>query len=178
MTETAFFDDELEDPEAVRSTWGDTAVGATIEWYTPPDIFDRIGLRYAVDPCSPLAGPVPWVPADRFIDARENGLIAPWSGRVWLNPPYGPLAPAFLHRLAEHGDGIALMFARTETRWFQATAPRASLVVFMRDRVSFVRQDGTRNSAGRTGSGSALFAFGDECARAIERADFGWQVRP
>ena len=159
-----------------RSSWAEVAVGETVEWYTPPEIFEALGVSFDLDPCSPIAGPVPWVPARRFLSARENGLAVPWSGRVWLNPPYGPLTPRFLHRLAEHGDGIALVFSRTETRWFQATAPRADAICFLRDRVSFIRQDGTRNPAGKTGSGSLLFAFGEECARIVDAAYLGWTV--
>lgn len=164
-------------PSPTRSSWAETAVGETVEWYTPPELFEAIGLTFDLDPCSPMAGPVPWVPARRFLSPAENGLVVPWEGRVWLNPPYGPLAPAFLHRLAEHGDGIALVFARTETRWFQSSAPRADAVVFLRNRVSFVRQDGTREARGRTGSGSLLLAYGEACASAVARADLGWTVR-
>lgn len=167
-----------EEPEAPRSSWAEVAVGQTVEWYTPPEIFEALGATFDLDPCSPMDGPVAWVPATDFLSARENGLIVPWSGRVWLNPPYGPLAPRFLHRLAEHDDGIALVFARTETRWFQATAPRASAITFLRDRVSFVRQDGTRERQGRTGSGSLMFAFGTECRDILERADLGYTFRP
>lgn len=179
MTGRGLFFDEPErlGDGPTRSTWGDVAVGETVEWYTPPEVFEAIGLEYDVDPCSPMAGPLPWVPATTFYSARENGLVQPWRGRVWLNPPYGPLAPGFLRRLVAHGDGVALMFARTETRWFQSTAPAADAIVFLRDRVSFVRQDGVRNPAGRTGSGSVLFGFGRECADALERAELGWTIR-
>jgi hypothetical protein len=162
---------------AARSSWAETAVGSTVEWYTPPELFAWLGVGFELDPCSPLAGPVPWVPAERFYSPADNGLVQPWSGRIWLNPPYGPLAPKFMHRLAEHGDGIALVLARTETGWFQASAPRASAVCFLRARVSFVRQDGTRERNGRTGTGSLLMAFGEECADIIGRADLGWLVR-
>lgn len=159
-----------------RSSWADMAVGETVEWYTPPELFTALGLEFDLDPCSPMAGPVPWVPAKRFLSPRENGLTAPWVGRVWLNPPYGRLAPPFLHKLAEHGNGIGLVFSRTETRWFQATAPRATAVCFLRDRLSFVRMDGNRQ--GRPGSGSLLFAFGEDCAAAVEQAGLGWTFRP
>lgn len=161
--------------DASRNAHGEHAVGATVEWFTPPELLAAIGLTYDVDPASPLRGPVPWIPATRFYSPSDNGLIQPWAGRVWLNPPYGNMAVPFLHRLAEHGHGIALVFARTEVDWWQASAPRATAVCFLRDRLYFIREDGFR---GRAAMGSALLAFGADCADAIERADLGWLVRP
>lgn len=154
----------------------ETPAAETDEWYTPPEVFDRLGLSFDLDPCSPMSGPVEWVPARRFLSARDNGLTSRWEGRVWLNPPYGPLAGRFLHRLAEHGNGVALIFARTETAWFQGTAPRAGLVTFVRGRLAFVRAD--RGDTGHAGAGSVILAWGTECIEALARADFGWSVTP
>ncbi len=150
--------------------WGDSR-----EWFTPPELFDALGLRFDLDPASPMSGPVPWIPADRFYSPNENGLIAPWSGRVWLNPPYGPPLVPFVHRLVHHGDGMLLAPARTETRWFQYAAENANLVTFLRDRLWFTRADGFR---GRASHASVLMAFGPACVEALRRADLGWTVNP
>jgi hypothetical protein len=153
----------------------ESAVGATHEWYTPPALFEAIGMTFDLDPCSPMAGPVPWVPAKRFYNATDNGLVQPWEGRAWVNPPYGPMLPKFLHRLVEHGDGIALIPARTETRAFQAAAPRASTICFLRDRVHFIRQDGLQ---ARSTYPSVLLAFGPECGAYLAGTNLGWTVGP
>lgn len=160
---------------ASANAHGETAVGQTVEWYTPPDIFDALALRFDLDPASPGADKVPWIPAAKHITAHDNGLWQPWAGRVWLNPPYGSLLPAFLSRLVEHGRGIALVFARTETEWWHATAPKADAVSFLRERVWFIREDGYQ---ARSQMGSALIAFGDDCANAVWRSCLGWTVRP
>jgi hypothetical protein len=118
-----------------------------------------------------MAGPVPWVPADRFYSARENGLMQKWTGRVWLNPPYGEPGVAFIDRMVAHGDGMLLVPARTETRVFQRAAAAADVVVFLRDRLHFIREDGFQ---GRAGFASALLAFGRECHYAARAADLGW----
>jgi len=149
------------------------AVGATHEWYTPPTLFAALDLVFDLDPCSPMAGPVPWVPAARFYDAAENGLVQPWQGCVWVNPPYGPVLPRFLHRLVEHGNGLALLPARTETRAFQAAAPRATVVCFLRERLHFIREDGLQ---ARSTYPSVLLAFGDQAAAALGE-HLGWTVR-
>lgn len=153
---------------------GEAAVGATVEWYTPPSVFDALGLTFDLDPASPGAAAVPWVPAAEHFTIRENGLMQPWSGRIWLNPPYGPQAVPFLHRLVEHGNGIALVFARTETTWWQQAATRSSAVCFLRERLWFIRNDGFQ---GRAAMGSALMAFGAGCADAVIRSGLGWSVQ-
>ncbi len=86
--------------------------GRTVEWYTPPGIFEALGLKFDLDPCAPACG-LPWIPAARFYSLPDDGLVKPWEGRVWVNPPYGPHAAKWMRRLAAHGDGIALVFART-----------------------------------------------------------------
>jgi hypothetical protein len=91
---------------------------------------------------------------------REDGLIQPWFGRIWLNPPYGPHTHKWLARLAAHGNGIALIFARTETRmFFKWVWGRADAVLFLRGRLTFFNSDGTKpgNSGGAP---SCLAAYG------------------
>jgi hypothetical protein len=146
-------------------------VGATREWYTPPPLFARLGLHFDMDVASPMAGPVPWVPADQFLSPRENGLTTPWRGRVWCNPPYGPPGFAFVHRMIEHRDGVLLAPARTETRWFQYAAETANVVSFLRDRLHFIREDGMQ---ARASFGSVLIAWGRDSANAVEAAYLGW----
>lgn len=151
-----------------EAPWGETR-----EWYTPPEVFDRLGLRFDLDVASPMAGPVSWVPADRFLSPRENGLMSEWTGRVWCNPPYGPPGVAFVQRMVSHGNGVLLVPARTETRWFQHGADNADAVAFLRDRLHFIREDGTQ---ARAPFGSVLMGFGAECRAAVLRAAVGWTV--
>lgn len=145
-------------------------VGASVEWYTPPQLFDRLGLRFDLDPASPNP-PVPWVPADRFY--WEDGHLLPWEGRVWLNPPYGPAAIPFIDRMIEHDYGLMLLPARTETRAFQRAATAAEAVVFLSDRLHFVRPDGHQS---RSSFASALLVFGIDydLRAAVSRANLGW----
>lgn len=76
--------------------------------------------------------------AARFDLLDGDGAAAVWSGRVWLNPPYSEI-DRWMARMAAHGRGTALVFARTETRWwFESVWPRASAVLFLRGRLSFI----------------------------------------
>jgi hypothetical protein len=158
----------------MTSAHGEQSVGATAEWYTPKEFFDRLGMTFDLDPASPGADVVPWVPAARHFTVRDNGLMQPWEGRVWLNPPYGPTAVPFLHRLAEHGDGLALVFSRTETAWWRAVASRADIVCFVSARIHHIRKDGFQAPATM---GSALLVFGERNVAPVIASGLGWCVR-
>jgi hypothetical protein len=86
------------------------------EWLTPKYITDTLG-PFDLDPCSP-GDRRPWDTATYHLDESDNGLAAPWFGKVWCNPPYGRETFKWLSKLADHGNGIALVFARTETAGF------------------------------------------------------------
>ena len=78
-------------------------------WLTPPDVLAALGT-FDLDPCCPAD--MPWRTAARHITPAEDGLAQPWAGRVWLNPPYSRGVIQWMAKLAQHGDGIALVFAR------------------------------------------------------------------
>jgi hypothetical protein len=127
-------------------------------WLTPPEIITELG-PFDLDPCA-APEPRPWPTATRHITRPDDGLSTEWAGRVWLNPPYSSEAGAWLARLAEHGNGTALVFARTETSWFvEAVWQRASAALFLHGRIYFHRRDGSRASA-NSGAPSVLVAYG------------------
>lgn len=128
-------------------------------WLTPPDMLAALG-PFDLDPCA-CPPPRPWPTADRMISRPDDGLAASWSGRVWLNPPYSREAPRWIARLAEHGHGTALLFARTETSWFVSQVwERASALLFLHGRINFHRADGVR-AEWNGGAPSVLVAYGD-----------------
>lgn len=135
-----------------------SACPQTDEWLTPPDLLSVLG-RFDLDPCAALNQP--WRTATSHLTVNEDGLTAPWAGRVWLNPPYSE-ADAWLERLADHNHGTALVFARTETRWRQTHVwPKAAAVLFLAGRLTFFRPDGTKSAQGHNAGGpSALIAYG------------------
>jgi hypothetical protein len=92
---------------------------------------------------------------------RDDGLAQRWFGRVWLNPPYSSnVIGRWLARLAEHGTGTALIFARTETEmFFRSVWVRASGCLFLRGRLNFHYPDGRRAKA-NSGAPSVLCAYG------------------
>lgn len=136
------------------------------EWLTPPDIIKALG-EFDLDPCAPHASRRPWDTAKRHYSVEDDGLAQPWTGRVWLNPPYGLEAAHWLSRLAAHGDGIALIFARTETAmFFEHVWDKAEALLFLRGRLHFHHVDGSR-AAANAGAPSVLIAYGRRNAEAL-----------
>lgn len=97
-----------------------------------------------------------------MITEKENGLLSLWSGFVWMNPPYGSALVTWLNRLALHGNGIALVFARTETRAFHSNVwPFASAILFLKGRLTFHQPSGESAPLGHNSGGpSVLIAYG------------------
>ena len=88
-------------------------------------------------------------------------MAKPWEGRVWLNPPYGVSANAWLKKMAEHRNGIALLFARTDTKMFQNIVfPHAKSALFISSRVKFYDIEGIEQDY--SGAPSVLLGYGDD----------------
>ena len=137
-----------------------SARAITTTWLTPPEILAALG-EFDLDPCA-APSPRPWATAKVHWTEHDRSLERAWLGRVWLNPPFSPrpLIEAFLLRLADHGHGTALVFARTETDlFFRCVWTRAAGVLFLRGRPYFHRPDGSRANA-NSGCPVALVAFG------------------
>ena len=147
----------------------DSANNQTIDWYTPKSIFDSLGVVFDLDPCAPKGG-VPWIPAKKFYSLEDDGLTQPWSGNVWLNPPYGRQTIDWLERMDAHRQGIALVFARTDCKWFHDYCAKATAINFIKGRIKFVDGLGVTGNSG-AGAGSMLIAWGDQNANAIKNVD-------
>jgi hypothetical protein len=141
--------------------------GESDEWYTPRYVFDALGVRFDLDVACPPEGPR-HVPARNFYSA--GALDLPWSGLVWMNPPFGSHATkrAWLEKFFAHGNGIALLPDRTSAAWWQESAPRAAAVLFVTPKIQFERPDGSRGDSPSVGT--TLFAAGGVARDALCRA--------
>lgn len=146
---------------------------STDSWITPKWLIDRLG-SFDLDPCACI--PQPWPTAKRMLTENDDGLMAKWEGFVYMNPPYGKALGAWLNRLALHNNGIALVFARTETRaFFEHVWPFANTILFLRGRLTFFQPDGTPSrSGGNSGGPSVLIGYGEQAkARLQSCSDLG-----
>ena len=101
--------------------------GATNVWLTPKDLIDALG-PFDLDPCA--ADPRPFDIGTVNYTEADDGLSKLWVGYTWCNAPYGPWIGRWLDRMREHGNGIALVFARTDTRAMQSALQAADAVFF------------------------------------------------
>lgn len=140
------------------------------EWLTPPEIIEVLG-PFDLDPCAPINRP--WPTAAKHFTVEDDGLAQSWAGRVWMNPPYGSEVEAWMNRLATHGQGTALIFARTETEAFHRTVwQRADAVLFLHGRLYFHHVSGQRASA-NAGAPSVLVAYGERDVDRLAHARVG-----
>jgi hypothetical protein len=131
------------------------SVGKSQVHITPKWIIDRLG-PFDLDPCA--AYPRPWDCAR--VSYFGGGLQKQWKGRVWLNPPFDRYVVGdWIRKLAEHGEGTALLHARTEAEWFEPCWNDALALLFMADRIKFCRPDGSEQPA-NSGAPPVLVAFG------------------
>jgi hypothetical protein len=158
-------------PKSKRNHYcGIDASSTTCEWYTPAYIFQALGCRFDLDPASPGAEIVPWVPVDRCYTRQDDGLRQPWTGFCWLNPPYGRgILSRWVEKFIRHGNGILLAPERTSTRWWQTLASRADLTLFVNKKIAFIPATGKQGRA--QAIGSTLVAIGEQGVAALETAN-------
>jgi len=135
------------------------SVGKSQVHLTPRWIIEACG-PFDLDPCA--ADPRPFDCARRNYAEDVDGLSMIWHGKVWLNPPFDRYnVGKWMMKLAMHGNGIALLHARTETEWFAPVWARANAILFMAKRIKFLLPDGTAQRA-NSGAPPLLVAFGPD----------------
>lgn len=96
------------------------------------------------------------VKATRFITEKENGLLVPWTGKVWCNPPFSAvLIKKFTNKFMEEfikgnmKEGIILTNSGTDTLWNQNIC--YGIQAYTIGRISFIQPDGTQKATGSRG---------------------------
>ena len=140
-------------------------------WASPQEILDTLyavlGSPIDLDPCSPGRSRCRVLAAVHYTE-DDNGLLLPWAGLVYMNPPYGRSIGSWTAKAyAEVRDGrasvvIGLLPARTDTLWWHRDVAGRAHVCLLRGRLAF--GDGSRAAP----FPSALVAWG---------ADHGLRVR-
>lgn len=138
--------------------------GKSDTWLTPKWVTEALG-HFDTDPCT--IKPAPWTHADLNYSKEEDGLVMPWLGRVWMNPPYSnPLIGQFTKKFTEHADGICFIYPRIDTRWFQAMAAKCDGILLYEGRIATCYPDG---KPGGKFLGSIFVAFGQQNVEALHR---------
>lgn len=110
------------------------------EWATPKAFFQGINaeFNFTLDVCASEKN----AKCERFFDSTLNGLFRDWAPEVcWMNPPYGPALGQWIRKAADEAAKgatvVALVPARTDTRWWHDYALKATEIRFIKGRLYF-----------------------------------------
>lgn len=134
------------------------------DYYTPPWVFERMGVEFDLDVCAPPGG-IAWIPAKRFYTQEDDGLASPWEGRVWMNPPYSGPTP-WVRKFIAHGHGVCLV-PHAKSAWHIELLGAAHGIAAPSRYFNFV--GATENNNGSIFMPIFFAAFGEECVDAIGR---------
>lgn len=137
------------------------------DWITPLPLVQRLG-SFDLDPCESNNQPWPLAPRGYRLGRGEDGLELPWQGRVYCNPPYGPHVYKWALRMAEHRNGILLIFSRCETAPWVSIWRAGDAFLFLQTRIRFCLPTGQRSGSGT--APSVLIAYGDHNVEALRNS--------
>ena len=109
------------------------------EWETPQGLFDALNneFRFTLDVCATPTN----AKCEQYYTPKMDGLVLPWKGVCWMNPPYGETIAVWMRRAYEaKNEGttvVCLVPARTDTAWWWDYC-RFGAVRFLRGRLRFV----------------------------------------
>jgi hypothetical protein len=108
-------------------------------YFTPRWLVDLVIEQFGVIDCDPCSDPLSAISATHRFDAREgvDGLVKPWVGRCFVNPPYSNVQPWVL-RAVQHaaagGEVVMLINASTDTTYWQSYVFDHATVCFLNRR--------------------------------------------
>lgn len=118
-------------------------------WETPTWLYEKLDSEFHFD-LDPAATEVNAL-SDYYYSQAQDGLVQPWWGRVFVNPPYSKMALWVEKGYNEVLNGrceavVLLVAARTDTRaWWNWV--RHGEVRFLQGRLRFGHPDGAIHSA-------------------------------
>ena len=134
------------------------------EYYTPEWVFDKLGLQFDLDPCSPGKNKCSSTATVHY-SHPQNGLELEWRGRIWMNPPYSKPTP-WVDKFIEHNNGIALL-PFFKSNWFTRIWNAADGIALMPTTLKF--QFESKNAS--ISHMCALFALGETNAKALHNLE-------
>lgn len=113
---------------------------ASCEWETPKYFFEWYDAIYHfdIDVCATQEN----AKCARYYTREQDGLAQPWTGRCWMNPPYGRGIGKWVQKAYEsvlNGGAelvVCLLPARTDTAWWHDYCMKGE-VTFIRGRLRF-----------------------------------------
>ena len=118
----------------------------SLEWATPQHFFDQLEEQFGEFTLDPCANESNYKVRNRFT-TKDNGLEKDWQGHhVFMNPPYGRVIKKWIKKAYEEAQKedttvIALIPARTDTRYWHDYVMKAAAIYFVKGRLKFGNGD-------------------------------------
>ena len=123
------------------------------EYQTPWDIFNKASEDYdlipMLDVCATCKNTKGWL----FFTKQHNALEKDWNQDFFMNPPYSKvydfMKKAYHESKKNNVNGLILVYAKTDTKWWHEFIENKAEVHFIKGRIKFLDPDGikTKNSA-------------------------------
>ena len=108
-------------------------------WATPQDFFNIQNNLYGpftLDVCADANN----AKCAIYFDENMDGLKQTWTGKCWMNPPYGREISKWMKKAYESSQAgatvVCLVPARTDTKWWHDYAVKGK-ITFIKGRLKF-----------------------------------------
>lgn len=109
------------------------------EWETPPHIVDPLNNEFGFT--LDVAASDLNTKCKKYFTKEIDGLAQEWTGRCWMNPPYGQDLNHWMKKAFESALRgvltVCLVPSRTDTRWWHSFAMHGE-IRFIKGRIKFV----------------------------------------
>jgi hypothetical protein len=143
------------------------AEAAMNTWFTPLPIV----VHFDADTDPACDENMPHKTAKTMLTVKEDGLATPWKGFVFMNPPYcrqnRKSIADWMRKLADHGNGVALINGDTSTNWFHELVfghPNVAGILFVKGRLKFANPKGKTLANMKP---TVIVAYGPEAERRV-----------
>lgn len=111
----------------------------TDEWETPQWLFDELHkeFNFTADVCATSQN----AKCEHYFTKSQDGLEMDWSGRCWMNPPYGREIGKWIKKAYEEVQRgvplvVCLLPSRTDTKWWHDYCMKGE-IRFLKGRLKF-----------------------------------------
>jgi len=122
------------------------------DYGTPPELYFQVCQKFNIFPTLDVCATEKNAKCSKFITQKEDSLLFEWDETFFMNPPYSRvdhfMRKAYYQHLKHGVEGLILVFAKTDTKWWHNFIENKAEVHFVKGRIKFFK-DGyeTRNSA-------------------------------
>ena len=110
------------------------------EWETPQDLYDTLNeeFHFTLDPCATAET----AKCESYFTEEDDGLSKPWTGNVFVNPPYGKgiinwVSKCYNESRLSANVVVSLLPSRTDTRWWHEYVMQADDIRFIKGGLKF-----------------------------------------